>query len=285
MRRRDRLLLAAVLVGRAQQAKQFGEPHLRRRLRSGNTAARLDPRPDVRRGRHCGDSSSDLGRRLRDHRRRRDGHARHDHADRRARCQRRAAHCAEHGLFGARARARPWRRSRRARCTCISTARRGGINTAGLQFTAAQVNPTAGAFGEFIGVLTAPTFDAFPPICCCASMPTARLRSAPASCRQHRDFSHRAALQHQPGARLLRRGSGKLRRRQRPDFASRKTTGRRVRAAFVLRGQLYFVKERSIYSTQDDGVNEPAGLDDQRSVARPWARPRWMAWTSARTGR
>jgi hypothetical protein len=34
--------------------------------------------------------------------------------------------------------------------------------------------------------------------------------------------------------------------------------GQAVRAAFVLRDQLYFVKERSIYSTRDDGVNEPA---------------------------
>ena len=34
--------------------------------------------------------------------------------------------------------------------------------------------------------------------------------------------------------------------------------GQAVRAAFVLRDQLYFVKEHSIYSTQDDGVNEPA---------------------------
>ncbi len=31
-----------------------------------------------------------------------------------------------------------------------------------------------------------------------------------------------------------------------------------VRAAFELRGILYLVKERSLYSTQDDGVNEPA---------------------------
>lgn len=34
--------------------------------------------------------------------------------------------------------------------------------------------------------------------------------------------------------------------------------GQAVRAAFVLREQLYFVKERSLYVTQDDGVNEPA---------------------------
>jgi hypothetical protein len=34
--------------------------------------------------------------------------------------------------------------------------------------------------------------------------------------------------------------------------------GQAVRAAFVLRDQIYFVKEHSIYSTRDDGVNEPA---------------------------
>jgi hypothetical protein len=34
--------------------------------------------------------------------------------------------------------------------------------------------------------------------------------------------------------------------------------GQAVRAGFVLRDQLYFVKEHSIYSTRDDGVNEPA---------------------------
>jgi hypothetical protein len=34
--------------------------------------------------------------------------------------------------------------------------------------------------------------------------------------------------------------------------------GQAVRAAFVLRDQLYFAKEHSIYSTRDDGVNEPA---------------------------
>ena len=34
--------------------------------------------------------------------------------------------------------------------------------------------------------------------------------------------------------------------------------GQAVRSAFILRDQLYFVKEHSIYSTRDDGVNEPA---------------------------
>ena len=34
--------------------------------------------------------------------------------------------------------------------------------------------------------------------------------------------------------------------------------GQTVRAAFVLRENLYLVKDRSIYVTADDGVNEPA---------------------------
>ncbi len=34
--------------------------------------------------------------------------------------------------------------------------------------------------------------------------------------------------------------------------------GQAIRAAFKLRERLYFVKEHSLYATQDDGVNEPA---------------------------
>jgi hypothetical protein len=34
--------------------------------------------------------------------------------------------------------------------------------------------------------------------------------------------------------------------------------GQGIRAAFVLRNNLYFVKERSLYVTATDGVNEPA---------------------------
>ncbi len=41
------------------------------------------------------------------------------------------------------------------------------------------------------------------------------------------------------------------------------SNGQAVRAAFSLRGQLYFVKERSLFVTQDDGVNEP----DKWSIA------------------
>ena len=48
--------------------------------------------------------------------------------------------------------------------------------------------------------------------------------------------------------------------------------GQAVRAAFLLRERLYFVKERSIYVTEDDGVNEPASWtinEVSRTVGTP----------------
>ncbi len=44
--------------------------------------------------------------------------------------------------------------------------------------------------------------------------------------------------------------------------------GQAVRAAFKLREQLYFVKEHSFYTTQDDGVNEPDKWTHQRNFKR-----------------
>jgi len=40
--------------------------------------------------------------------------------------------------------------------------------------------------------------------------------------------------------------------------------GTRVTSAFVIRNNLYFAKERSLYVTQDDGVNEPSSWDIQQ---------------------
>ncbi len=40
-------------------------------------------------------------------------------------------------------------------------------------------------------------------------------------------------------------------------LSAAESNGQAVRAAFALRDQLYFVKERSFYVTQDDGTNEP----------------------------
>jgi hypothetical protein len=48
--------------------------------------------------------------------------------------------------------------------------------------------------------------------------------------------------------------------------------GQTVRAAFLLRERLYFVKERSFYVTEDDGVNEPASWtinEVSRTVGTP----------------
>jgi hypothetical protein len=42
--------------------------------------------------------------------------------------------------------------------------------------------------------------------------------------------------------------------------------GQTVRAAFLLRENLYLVKDRSMYVTADDGVNEPASWTINRSI-------------------
>jgi hypothetical protein len=59
--------------------------------------------------------------------------------------------------------------------------------------------------------------------------------------------------------------------------------GQGIRAAFVLRNNLYFVKERSLYVTATDGVNEPA-LWRWRKRRIRWARLRRTAWESAKSG-
>ena len=131
-----------------------------------------------------------------------------------------------------------------------------GLQTAGLQVTAAQVNSQAG-FGEFISVLTAPL----------ASVPADLLLRVYAdgtptngggfvidnieifpTALPYNASLVRASLAADPES--YDGVSGLL--------SVAENNGQAVRAAFVLRGQLYFVKEHSIYSTQDDGVNEPA---------------------------
>ena len=65
--------------------------------------------------------------------------------------------------------------------------------------------------------------------------------------------------------------------------------GQGIRAAFKLRNYLYFVKERSLYVTATDGVNEPAlwqsgspGVMSMPLRARMW---RTASRVSARSGR
>ncbi len=131
-----------------------------------------------------------------------------------------------------------------------------GLQTAGLQVTAAQVNSQAG-FGEFIGVLSAPL----------ASVPADLLLRVYAdgtptngggfvidnieifpTALPYNSSLVRASFPEDPESYDGVTGL----------LAVAANNGQAVRAAFVLRGLLYFVKEHSIHATQDDGVNEPA---------------------------
>ena len=134
----------------------------------------------------------------------------------------------------------------------------GGINTTGLQVTAAQANAQpAGAFGEFIGVLTAPLLTIPPDLLLRVYVdgtPTSssgfvidNIEIYPTA-QPYNTSIVRASVANQPES--YDGVSGLI--------AVAENNGQAVRSAFTLRGQLYFVKEHSIFSTQDDGVNEPA---------------------------
>ncbi len=144
--------------------------------------------------------------------------------------------CAEHQLFGARARARPYPPLTQGTLHVHLYSASGGINTTGLQVTAAQANAlAAGAFGEFIGVLTAPLVERS------RRSAAARLRRrhahaiAPASRSTiSRFFPRRSPTTPAWCAPASPIRSGKLRRRQRPALRRRKQRpggARRLRAA------------------------------------------------------
>ncbi|MGO9642034.1 MAG: hypothetical protein ACLP1Y_12105 [Candidatus Acidiferrales bacterium] len=130
----------------------------------------------------------------------------------------------------------------------------GGINTAGLQVTAAQVTSS---WQEFIATLTAPLStipsdlvlrvfaDGTPPagngfiVDNIEIFPTAEpYNTGVVRCSQ---AGNPESYDGVSGLLEVAPGDGTC-----------------IRSAFELRGILYFVKERSLYSTQDDGVNEPA---------------------------
>ncbi len=133
-----------------------------------------------------------------------------------------------------------------------------GINTAGLQVTAAQVNALpAGTFGEFTAVLTAPIgavpsdlllrlyADGTPTLS--AGFVVDNIEVFPTA-QPYNASVVRASFAEDPES--YDGVSGLL--------SVAENNGQAVRAAFALRDILYFVKEHSLYSTQDDGVNEPA---------------------------
>ncbi len=130
-----------------------------------------------------------------------------------------------------------------------------GLQTAGLQVTAAQVNSQSG-FSEFAGVLSAPL----------ATVPADLLL------RVYADGTPTSGggfvvdnIEIFPTAIPFNSSLVRASLAENPEsydgvsglLSVAENNGQAVRAAFVLRGQLYLVKEHSIYSTQDDGVNEP----------------------------
>jgi len=133
-----------------------------------------------------------------------------------------------------------------------------GINTPGLQVAAAQVS--SAAYTEFTAQLTAPlpVIPADLVLRVYADCPGGFL---PRNSRFYVDCIEIApALQ--PINSCLVRASGV----QDPEsydaltglLSVAENDGQAVRAAFTLRERLHFVKEHSLYVTQDDGTNEPA---------------------------
>jgi hypothetical protein len=134
----------------------------------------------------------------------------------------------------------------------------GGINTTGLIVTAAQVNALpVNTDGEFSAVLTAPLFsipsdlvlrvyvDGTPDLGGGFSVDNIELFP---TAQPYNPSLVRASRAEDPES--YDGVSGLL--------SVSEDDGQAVRSAFLLRGQLYFVKEHSIHTTQDDGVNEPA---------------------------
>ena len=132
-----------------------------------------------------------------------------------------------------------------------------GIHTTGLQVTTAQANAAGSAFAEFTGVLTAPLAsvpadlllrvfaDGTPTLS--AGFVVDNIEIFPTA-QPYNASLVRASFVEDPES--YDAVSGLL--------SVAENNGQAVRAAFVLRDVLYFVKEHSLYSTQDDGVNEPA---------------------------
>jgi len=130
----------------------------------------------------------------------------------------------------------------------------GGINTAGMQLTAAQL--TTG-YAEYTAQLTGPL----------ATIPADLVLRvyADGTPTQNGQFyidSIEIFPTLQPVNLAVVRASGT----ENPEsydgisgfLSVAENDGQSVRAAFKLRERLYFVKEHSLHATQDDGVNEPA---------------------------
>jgi hypothetical protein len=153
----------------------------------------------------------------------------------------------------------------RAHCAINSTLTQGtlhvqlyspsaGINTTGLQLTAAQLTTS---YAEFNAELTAPL----------VTIPSDLVLrvyadGTPTLNGQFYIDSIEIAPTNQPVNSSLVRAS----RVEDPEsydgidglMSVAENNGQAIRAAFKLRERLYFVKEHSLYATQDDGTNEPS---------------------------
>jgi hypothetical protein len=147
----------------------------------------------------------------------------------------------------------------------------GGINTTGLQLTAAQLTTS---YVEYTAQLTAPI----------TSIPSDLILRiyADGTPNQNGQFyidCIEVFPTSQPVNASLVRGS----RVEDPEsydgidglLSVAENNGQSIRAAFKLRERLYFVKEHSLYVTQDDGTNEPslwAIAEVSRKVGTPSVR-------------
>jgi hypothetical protein len=130
----------------------------------------------------------------------------------------------------------------------------GGINTIGIQLTATQLTAN---YVEYMAQLTSPL----------PTIPSDLLLRvfADGTPNQNGQF-YIDSIEIAPTAQLLNASLVRASRVENPEsydgidgfLSVAENNGQAIRAAFKLRERLYFVKEHSLFATQDDGVNEPA---------------------------
>lgn len=153
----------------------------------------------------------------------------------------------------------------RARCARNATLSQGalhiqlyslsaGINTIGIQLTAAQLTTS---YVEYSGQLTAPL----------AAIPSdLQLRVFADGMPNQNGQFYIDSIEIAPTAQRLNASLVRASRVANPEsydgidglLSVAENNGQAIRASFKLRERLYFVKEHSLFATQDDGVNEPA---------------------------
>jgi hypothetical protein len=130
----------------------------------------------------------------------------------------------------------------------------GGINTTGIQLTAAQLSTS---YAEFSADLTAPL----------STIPSDLvLRIYADGTPTFNGQFYIDCIEVTPTAQPVNASIVRASRVEDPEsfdgidglLSIAENNGQAIRAAFKLRERLYFVKEHSLFATQDDGTNEPA---------------------------